>query len=213
MYHRIDRPDAFQQILSEALKEEGFDDRIQKRYLFENEPKRIEALNALAGHQLNLADVAEDPDRYKQHMQAGIKLIEEASTISQDAASNWISKAFYEIAKGQLNSALINCTDFENLNLKNSTDIEQQGLRALCSLAKAIIEFNKGNYKESLSLIRNMIKVNPYAPSDMWFALGLCYYRTGNIPKAKLSFDKTVELDQNNSMALASLGIIEMVMG
>jgi Flp pilus assembly protein TadD len=47
----------------------------------------------------------------------------------------------------------------------------------------------------------------------MWFALGLCYYRIGNIPKAKLSFDKTLELDQNNSMALASLGIIEMVMG
>jgi hypothetical protein len=33
------------------LKEgEGFDDRIQKRYLYENEPKRVEALNALAAH-------------------------------------------------------------------------------------------------------------------------------------------------------------------
>lgn len=80
-------------------------------------------------------------------------------------------------------------------------------------LAKAIIEFNKGNYKESLSLIRNIIIINPLAPSDMWFALGLCYYRTGNIPKAKLSFDKTLELDSQNSMALASLGIIEIVLG
>jgi tetratricopeptide (TPR) repeat protein len=111
--------------LSEALKEEGFDDRIQKRYLFENEPKRIEALNALAGHQLNLAEVAEDHDKQKLYIQAGIKLIEDASTISQDAANNWISKSFYEIAKGQLNSALANCTDFENqLNLHNSAEIE-----------------------------------------------------------------------------------------
>ena len=62
-------------------------------------------------------------------------------------------------------------------------------------------------------LVRNIILANPLAPSDMWFALGLCYYRTGNIPKAKLSFDKTLELDGENSMALASLGIIEMVMG
>jgi hypothetical protein len=69
-------------ILSEALREEGFDDRIQKRYLFENEPKRVEALNALAGHQLNLAEVAEDPDKQKQHVQAGIKLIEDAILIS-----------------------------------------------------------------------------------------------------------------------------------
>jgi hypothetical protein len=100
MYHRIDRPDAFCLILSEALKEEGFDDRIQKRYLFENEAKRVEALNALAGHQLNLAEVAEDSDKQKQHIQAGIKLIEDAILISQDAGTNWISKAFYEIAKG-----------------------------------------------------------------------------------------------------------------
>ncbi len=68
MYHRIDRPDAFSLILSEALKEEGFDDRIQKRYLFENEPKRVEALNALAAHQLNLAEVAEDPEKQKQYI-------------------------------------------------------------------------------------------------------------------------------------------------
>lgn len=62
-------------------------------------------------------------------------------------------------------------------------------------MARAIIEFNKGHYKESLVLIRNLILANPHAPSDIWFALGLCYYRTGNIPKAKLSFDKTLELD------------------
>jgi hypothetical protein len=41
MYYRIDQSQAFQQILTEALREEGFDDRIQKRHLFENEAKRI----------------------------------------------------------------------------------------------------------------------------------------------------------------------------
>jgi len=86
-------------------------------------------------------------------------------------------------------------------------------LKALCSLARAIIEFNKGHYKESLVLIKEILRANPLAPSDMWLALGLCYYRTGNMAKAKLSFDKTLEVDSNNSMALASLGIIEMVIG
>jgi hypothetical protein len=42
--------------LSEALKDEGFDLRIQKRHLFENEIQRIKAMNALAGHQLNLVE-------------------------------------------------------------------------------------------------------------------------------------------------------------
>lgn len=41
--------------------------------------------------------------------------------------------------------------------------------------------------------------------------LGLCYYRVKNVPKARLSFEKTLELDPNNAMALTSLGIVELV--
>lgn len=55
-----------------------------------------------------------------------------------------------------------------------------------------------------------MIHENPRAPSDIWFGIGLCYYRLGNLAKAKLSMDKTIELDPNNSMALSALGIIEI---
>lgn len=50
MYYRVGRTDAFQMILHEALKDEGFDYRIQKRHLFENEKQRVRAMNALAGH-------------------------------------------------------------------------------------------------------------------------------------------------------------------
>ena len=55
-----------------------------------------------------------------------------------------------------------------------------------------------------------MVNDNPRSPSDIWFGIGLCYYRLGNLPKAKLSMDKTLELDPQNSMALVSIGIIEI---
>ena len=83
-------------------------------------------------------------------------------------------------------------------------------IKALCLLAKAIIEFNKGNLKESLGNLKTMVKDNPRSPSDIWFAIGLCYYRLGNLPKAKLSMDKTIADDPENSMALTAMGIIEM---
>lgn len=59
--------------------------------------------------------------------------------------------------------------------------------------------------------MRQIILENPKAPSDLWFVLGLCYYRVNNIPKARLSFEKTLELDPKNAMALTSLGIVELV--
>lgn len=77
-------------------------------------------------------------------------------------------------------------------------------------LARAIIEFNRGHLKESLQFLKQLIMENPRAPSDIWFAMGLCYYRLGNFPKAKLSFDRTIELDPENSMALVSLGILSI---
>ena len=55
-----------------------------------------------------------------------------------------------------------------------------------------------------------MVNENPRSPSDIWFGIGLCYYRLGNLTKAKLSMDKTLELDPDNSMALVSMGIIEI---
>ena len=61
-----------------------------------------------------------------------------------------------------------------------------------------------------MSFLKQMVHENPRCPSDIWFGIGLCYYRLGNLPKAKLSMDKTIELDPNNSMALTATGIIEI---
>jgi RNA polymerase-associated protein CTR9 len=77
-------------------------------------------------------------------------------------------------------------------------------------LTKAIMEFNSNNIKESLNALKEMINENPRSPPDIWFAIGLCHFRLGNLQKAKFSFDKTVELDPENSMALISLGIIDI---
>jgi Tfp pilus assembly protein PilF len=57
-----------------------------------------------------------------------------------------------------------------------------------------------------------MILENPKVPSDIWYALGLCYQRCGNLPKAKLSFEKTLELDSQNAMAMTSLGVLEQAL-
>ena len=73
-----------------------------------------------------------------------------------------------------------------------------------------MIEFNRGNVRDSLKSLKEIISENPRAPSDIWFAIGLCYYRLGDLLKSKLSLEKTLEVDPQNSMALAASGIIEL---
>mgnify|MGYP001014051074 CR=1 FL=1 len=50
MYYRAGKTASFSELLSEALRDEDFEGRRQKRYLFENEKERIRAMNVLAGH-------------------------------------------------------------------------------------------------------------------------------------------------------------------
>jgi Flp pilus assembly protein TadD len=39
--------------------------------------------------------------------------------------------------------------------------------------------------------------------------MGICYYRLGNIEKAKFAFNRLLELEPNNSIAMVALAIIE----
>ena len=105
MYYRAGEVQKFSKILSEALREEGFDDRIRTRHLRENEKERVRAMNVLAGHQLNLVEAESDPAQQSVHRQKGHKLIEEANTISQIDPNNLISMCFYVITAGQLKQA------------------------------------------------------------------------------------------------------------
>jgi len=79
MYYRAGQTANFSHVLSEALHEEDFEGRRQKRYLFENEKERIRAMNVLAGHQLHLMEAEPDLVKRKEHSKKGYKLIEEAN--------------------------------------------------------------------------------------------------------------------------------------
>jgi len=116
---------------------------------------------------------------------------------------------FYEITAGQLKQA----TDYyqrceqqlsgqarysamvQGAGRSAQTSESSAAIKALLRLARSIIEFAKGHTKESLAFLKQIVQENPRCPSDIWFGIGLCYYRLGNLPKAKLSMDKTIELD------------------
>lgn len=50
---------------------------------------------------------------------------------------------------------------------------------------------------------------NPKFPPSIRFAIGICYYRIGNNEKARVAFERLLEIEPDNSMALIALSIIE----
>lgn len=50
--------------------------------------------------------------------------------------------------------------------------------------------------------------MNPRSPPSIWFGLGLCYYRLGNMIKAKFAFQRVLEMEPNHIMANNALAIM-----
>jgi RNA polymerase-associated protein CTR9 len=69
------------------------------------------------------------------------------------------------------------------------------GVEPLVLIAQAIIDFNRGNISNSLSSLKKLIEINPLSPSDIWLALGICYFKLNNYLKAKFAFEHTLEVD------------------
>ncbi len=77
-------------------------------------------------------------------------------------------------------------------------------------MIKAVIEFSKRNYKECLEILKQILQQNPIVNPQIRFGIGLCYYRLGNLEKARFSFERLIELDSGNSMAYVALAILEL---
>ncbi len=74
----------------------------------------------------------------------------------------------------------------------------------------SLIEFNKGNYLQCLDLLKQVLQENPLVNPQVRFGMGLCYFRLGNLEKARFAFERVVELDEENSMAYVALAIVEL---
>ena len=78
-------------------------------------------------------------------------------------------------------------------------------------LGKACIAYNKKRYEEALSLYRIALERNPfYCPANVRLGLGLCYYRLNRMDLAKKCFQRVLQLEPNNSSALAALAVLSL---
>lgn len=118
-----------------------------------------------------------------------------------------ITRCFVYLMDGQIDQAAVEINQASKISVETNGGVEP-----LVLIAQAIIDFNKGNVPSALSSLKKLIEINPLSPPDIWLALGVCYFKIGNYLKAKFAFEHTLEIDPENSMALTSLGITELLL-
>ncbi len=87
--------------------------------------------------------------------------------------------------------------------------MSQSTVTPLILVLQSLVDFGKGNYQECLKHLKQVISLNPRSPPTIWLGIGLCYYRLGNLTKAKFAFQRVVDYEPGNSLANNALVIID----
>lgn len=154
-------------------------------------------MNSLACYYLLASEYETSQETFEKLLANGMNCINMADNTNLAKPETWVTKNFYKLSKGSLND-------------EYKDHFQHSGYsHPLIFLFRALVEFNKGNYQESLKLFKQILEQNPLSPVYVRYGIGLCYYRLGDINKARFAFERVLELDPNNSQALISLAILE----
>ena len=77
-------------------------------------------------------------------------------------------------------------------------------------LGKACIAFNKKDFRGALAFYKKALRENPNCPADVRLGMGHCFVKLSKPEKAKLAFERALELDDRCVGALVGLAILEM---
>uniref|UniRef100_A0A0K0D2Y0 TPR_REGION domain-containing protein n=1 Tax=Angiostrongylus cantonensis TaxID=6313 RepID=A0A0K0D2Y0_ANGCA len=76
-------------------------------------------------------------------------------------------------------------------------------------MGKAIISFSKQDYKTALYFLKRALRQKPDGPADIRVGIGYCLARLGLTDKARIAFERALELQNDNVCALSALAILD----
>lgn len=193
-YFKQGKIEQFRQILEEGSGPEIDDYYADVRY------ERIAILNALGAYHSYLGKTETKQREKEEHFILATQYYNKASRIDMHEPSTWVGKGQLLLAKGDVEQAFA--------AFKIVLDGDRNNVPAL--LGQACVEFNRGRYSDSLQLYKRALKVHPYGPGAVRLGIGLCRYKMGQFEKARLAFQRVLQLDPDNVEALVALGIMDL---
>ncbi|KYM99351.1 RNA polymerase-associated protein CTR9 like protein [Cyphomyrmex costatus] len=77
-------------------------------------------------------------------------------------------------------------------------------------LGKACIAFNKKNYRGALAFYKKALRTNPNCPAAVRLGMGHCFMKLNNQEKARLAFERALQLDGQCVGALVGLSVLKL---
>lgn len=167
----------------------------------EYERDMVRALDTLAAYHVKLGSKCKNRDKRREHFQRASHLFTLGDKICMYDQNHLLCKAYFCMLEGDK-------MDHADQQFNFVLGPAAQNIAAY--LGKACIAFNKKQYLPALSLYKRALRSNPCCPADVRLGLGHCFYKLGKLDKAKLAFERALQLDPQCIGALVGLALLEL---
>ncbi|VDO03599.1 unnamed protein product [Rodentolepis nana] len=166
-----------------------------------NENDFLQLLDMLANYCGRKASKESNKEKRTQLISRAATLFTSADRIAMYDQKHLLGRAFYFIYEGEKWSHADSQLNF----------VLNQGNPCIQAyLGKACIAFNKQEYKNALLFYRKALMLHPNASPTIRVGIGHCYARLGNVQKARLAFQRALDLDPECVDALVGLAILDL---
>lgn len=193
-YYKQNKPEDFIKIL-ECSKIEG---NLEYRD-FEKDQMRV--YDMLAAFYVQEANREKTKDRKRELFIKATQLYTTADKIIMYDQNHLLGRAYFCLLEGD---------KMEQADAQFKFLLNQSPSNIPSLLGKACIAFNKKDYRGALAFYKKALRTNPNCPADVRLGMGHCFLKMNNPEKAKLAFQRALELDPQCVGALVGLSILKL---
>lgn len=165
------------------------------------EKDQMRALDMLAAYYVQQANKEKNKDKKRELFTKATLLYTTADKIIMYDQNHLLGRAYFCLLEGD---------KMEQADAQFNFVLNQSPNNIPSQIGKACIAFNKKDYRGSLAFYKKALRTNPNCPAAVRLGMGHCFMKLGNQEKARLAFERALQLDPQCVGALVGLAILKL---
>ncbi|CAG9855506.1 unnamed protein product [Phyllotreta striolata] len=165
------------------------------------EKDQMRALDMLAAYYVQKANKEKNKDRRRELFTKATLLYTTADKIIMYDQNHLLGRAYFCLLEGD---------KMEQADAQFNFVLNQSQNNIPSLLGKACIAYNRKDYRAALAFYKKALRTNPNCPAAVRLGMGHCFIKLNNLEKARLAFERALELDPKCVGALVGLAILKL---
>ncbi|XP_050083431.1 RNA polymerase-associated protein CTR9 homolog [Anopheles aquasalis] len=165
------------------------------------EKDQMRAYDMLAAYYVQEANREKSKDKKRELFMKATLLYTTADKIIMYDQNHLLGRAYFCLLEGD---------KMDQADAQFNFVLNQSPSNIPSLLGKACIAFNKKDYRGALAFYKKALRTNPNCPAAVRLGMGHCFLKLNNQEKAKLAFQRALDLEPQCVGALVGLAILKL---